>query len=274
MYKCCIIVPVYKQFMFLDDMELISLMQLYNILGKHPVYFIGPASLEYKKFINHALEYSVAAKYKEFEDVFFKGIEGYNKLLLSKNFYSTFGEYEYMLIYQPDAFVFRDELDYWCSKGYDYIGAPWFVGLDSPKTPFKFLGVGNGGFSLRKISSHYTISASYPFKTILKILKNFSTISLTGFIIRNSYLKKYYWWWIKTTRQEDMFWGIVAKHYYKNFIVPTAEEALLFSFEVRPELMFELNNNHLPFGCHAWVKYNPEFWQPFIESYGYKLATN
>jgi hypothetical protein len=142
-----------------------------------------------------------------------------------------------MLIYQPDAFVFRDELDYGCSKGYDYIGAPWFIGLDSPKTPFKFLGVGNGGFSLRKISSHYNISASYSFKIIFKILKNFSTISLTGFIIR-----------------------------------PTAEEALLFSFEVKPELMFELNNNHLPFGCHAWVKYNQEFWQPFIESYGYELT--
>ncbi|MFR6542216.1 MAG: DUF5672 family protein [Butyricimonas virosa] len=24
-----------------------------------------------------------------------------------------------------DAFVFRDELTYWCTLNYDYIGAPW-----------------------------------------------------------------------------------------------------------------------------------------------------
>ena len=30
-----------------------------------------------------------------------------------------------MLIYQLDAYVFKDELLNWANKGYDYIGAPW-----------------------------------------------------------------------------------------------------------------------------------------------------
>ena len=57
-----------------------------------------------------------------------------------------------MLIYQLDACVFRDELKYWCEKKYDYIGAPIFWAYNSNKFSNKVAGIGNGGFSLRKIS--------------------------------------------------------------------------------------------------------------------------
>lgn len=30
-----------------------------------------------------------------------------------------------MLVYQLDAYAFKDELFFWASLGYDYIGAPW-----------------------------------------------------------------------------------------------------------------------------------------------------
>lgn len=60
--------------------------------------------------------------------------------------------YSHTLIYQPDAFIFKDDLSKWCSKGYEYIGAP-NVGkarqnVYSPAMPMR---VGNGGFSLRSI---------------------------------------------------------------------------------------------------------------------------
>ena len=35
-----------------------------------------------------------------------------------------------MLIYQLDAFVFQDDLAYWCQQNYDYIGAPWLRDRD------------------------------------------------------------------------------------------------------------------------------------------------
>ena len=38
--------------------------------------------------------------------------------------YSRFEKYEYMLIYQLDAFVFSDRLMEFVEAGYDYIGAP------------------------------------------------------------------------------------------------------------------------------------------------------
>lgn len=60
-----------------------------------------------------------------FPDTYFKGIAGYNRLMMSPEFYETFAQWEYILIYQTDAWVFSDRLSEWCSKGYDYIGAPW-----------------------------------------------------------------------------------------------------------------------------------------------------
>jgi len=37
-----------------------------------------------------------------------------------------------------------------------------------------------------------------------------------------------------------------------------------FSFEVGPKHCFEKNNQTLPFGCHAWAKYDREFWKPYL----------
>jgi hypothetical protein len=37
-----------------------------------------------------------------------------------------------------------------------------------------------------------------------------------------------------------------------------------FSFEVAPRYCFKMNRERLPFGCHAWSKYDQEFWEPFL----------
>jgi hypothetical protein len=44
--------------------------------------------------------------------------------MLSIDFYKRFRDYKFILIYQLDAYVFRDELEYWCEQDYDFIGAP------------------------------------------------------------------------------------------------------------------------------------------------------
>ena len=60
-----------------------------------------------------------------------------------------FAKYEYILIYQTDCWVYEDRLDEFMDKGYDYYGAPWKLeGLTWSKNS-----VGNGGFSLRKVSA-------------------------------------------------------------------------------------------------------------------------
>ena len=53
------------------------------------------------------------------------GIAGYNRMMLSEEFYASFPDTEYILICHTDAWIFRDELGDWCRRGYDCVGAPW-----------------------------------------------------------------------------------------------------------------------------------------------------
>ena len=53
------------------------------------------------------------------------GIAGYNRMMLSEEFYASFPDTEYILICHTDAWIFRDELGDWCRRGYDCVAAPW-----------------------------------------------------------------------------------------------------------------------------------------------------
>src|SRR5690348_1774790 len=122
----CIIVPIYKDFSKLSTGEYTSLFHLFKILGKHQIFFIGPTSMDWLPYLTEAKCYNLSPKVKEFENRYFNSIEGYNILMTSMDFLNAFSRHNYILVYQLDSLVFRDELDYWCSQGYDYIGAPWF----------------------------------------------------------------------------------------------------------------------------------------------------
>lgn len=286
MKNCCIIVPVYKEFIDLCNEELIALNQVYKILGSHPIYFIGPDKVNWEAYLEDGRSRNVFPKAKEFSQDYFSGIQGYNELLISSFFYERFDAYEFMLIYQLDAYVFRDELDNWCKKGYDYIGAPWF---DLDCNGRKFLhNVGNGGFSLRKIQSSLRLLKSLRYKDILEKYKYFNwkgIIPQLPSLIKSIAKAKKIPCQLeeKFMDNEDQFWSRTAPDSIKDFkcnskiisliyslivkdifkIAPV-KDAIKFSFEVNPSLLFELNNRELPFGCHAWEKYDPEFWKEFI----------
>lgn len=116
---------------------------------------------EYKScFLDSRVDFCV----RYFNEQYFDSVKSYNELMLSVDFYRSFREYQYMLIYQLDAFVFEDQLEYWCNKGYDYIGAPWI------KANKKFHPTcGNGGFSLRKIDSFIQLLESSPNKRLFSL---------------------------------------------------------------------------------------------------------
>jgi hypothetical protein len=125
-WKVCVIIPIYKS--ELNANELISLTQGLKMFKRYSISLIAPESLDitiYKSFTQDCSNLS----FMKFDDKFFKGIKGYNSLLLSLHFIKKFIQYEFILIYQLDAFVFKDELEYWCNLEYDYIGAPWFEGM-------------------------------------------------------------------------------------------------------------------------------------------------
>jgi hypothetical protein len=249
MEKVCVVVPMYKS--ILNDYERISLEQVKKVLSKHALKVVSPHSLSLKDIDLGK------ASVERFDDSYFASISGYNRLMLSSDFYRRFLGYEYVLIYQLDAFVFRDELDYWCNQKYDYIGAPWMCfpwyenrdRMTHIQNAFKKIGisiksrsvVGNGGLSLRKIKSFYRNSIL--FKPITR----------------------------KWLENEDMFWGLIVTLINPFFKVPDLHIAIKFSFEACPELAYKSNNFNLPFGCHAWERYDINFWKPFFKSEGFLI---
>ena len=65
-------------------------------------------------------------------------------------------------------------------------------------------------------------------------------------------------------KNEDLFIADRAKHYYPDFKIAPLEVALRFGFESVPRYCYEQNGHKLPFGCHAWERYDPEFWEQFL----------
>ena len=150
-----VVIPVYQA--NLTEAEQMSLRQCMHVLGNYPVIIVKPAALDLSAFQR---QYP-SLRFQSFDNSFFTNVDAYNRLMVSVDFYKTFTAYEYILIYQLDAFVFRDELKEWCAKGYDYIGAPSLhqpefdaISAESAQDFANALStrrvVLNGGLSLRK----------------------------------------------------------------------------------------------------------------------------
>jgi hypothetical protein len=72
------------------------------------------------------------------------------------------------------------------------------------------------------------------------------------------------WFAANYTLNEDLFWSDRAKLFYPNFKTAPVDVALHFSFERFPRYCFQKNGNQLPFGCHAWARWDREFWEPYL----------
>lgn len=249
-----IVIPIYKT--DLEEYEKLSLNQCLEILKNYPITFIAPNSLDFSKITEAFKALNTTEYYIErFDDIHFKGIFAYNNLMLSYKFYERFLKYKYILIYQLDVFVFRDELTAWCKKDYDYIGAPWLPSnsimssLLNKERKFKkkknrrYYKVGNGGFSLRKVKTFYTISKNH-----FDIIENHK-------IENPNYM-------------EDIFWSILVLEIEPNFKIPHYKEAVAFAFDKKPKIAFTLNNKNLPFGCHGFQKKKvKKFWDKILKEY-------
>lgn len=232
-----ICIPVYKN--ELSPFEKASLKQLNQILGKYPRVFVAPASLE---FDYH--EYGQGISVERFPDYFFNNVSSYSALMLNVDFYQRFDQYEYMLIYQTDAFVFSDKLEQFCAMEYDYIGAP--VSRFDPAWHAIDARVGNGGLSLRKIAS------------AIRMLKQWDDI-MKGSTFSNLFMQ-----W------EDLFWGYCGQKKSLDFKVPSVKIAVEFAIQANISHAHQrMRKGWRPFGCHGWYNLNYDFWQGIIEGYGF-----
>ncbi|MBE6096659.1 MAG: hypothetical protein E7198_02550 [Schwartzia succinivorans] len=231
--KAVVVIPIYKDLSMLKPSEKASLAQVQKILNQYDICFIAPIKLR-KTIIDSGF------KAEFWPDSCFASVYSYSHLLLTEEFYRRFAAYDYMLLYQLDAFVFSDRLQEFCNLGYDYIGAPF------PFFPiWRKYKIGNGGFSLRKISS-----------CIAVISKKNEIYDKTG--------KK-----AEFEGAEDLFFGYCGYDKDIDFSVPDIETALKFSIETDViKLHRKLCRGNMPFGCHAWSKSHFwKLWEPFIKEY-------
>lgn len=272
-----IVIPIYKN--SLSYLEALSVLQCTTILGDYSIGFICSDDLDITYYQKN---FSQIHHYSFFDKKYFESLEGYNRLLLSTLFYDNFKEYKYILIYQTDCYVFKDDLLAWAQKGYDYIGGLWFEGFHgNPEAGKELWYPGNGGLSLRKIkpiidllsskkplrnwrqlkAEKKIINEGYLFRDIKGAIVLF--LNLFGYKNNSSFSAK------KWKKNEDVFF-LNMNECYNELNVPTINEAFLFAWDRRPDYLFK-KHKQLPFGCHAWYRTdfpyteNKGFWSNFIE---------
>lgn len=275
--QVCVAIPIYK--ISLDSYEQQSIKQCFKVLGEYDIYFLAPNSLDLKWYRDTlGFEFSII----RFEDFFFRNLTTYNKLMLNVQFYESFQQYEYMLIYQPDCYVFKDALLEWAQKDYDYIGAVWFDGYHGiPDEGARPWYAGNGGLSLRKIQKMISVlTSTKPAMGIRGVIGNmplFNEVSFSRFVwewfqlpiklLGHKNNTKYFA--VKHTKNEDVFFMEVNKT-YGQLNVPEVNETLLFGWDRCASFLYK-KIRQLPFACHGWYRSefpyegNKDFWMKHID---------
>jgi hypothetical protein len=281
--SCAIVIPVYT--LNLSSIEKAGLLNSVERLSDYDIFFLHKESLDIALFyqlikltpsqVNHCRAISV-------EDCWLESVKSYSKLLFQGWFYQRFQGWDYMLIFQQDAWLFGDgrDLAFWINKGYTYIGAPWTSHL-GPDTPD--MGVGNGGFSLRHVPSMIRICTS--FKTKIVPVFRFRKLAYRMGLFRRYHLFPRSMWpqlfskrlivffkmslgWHNTLAyfseivgtQEDHLISLFSPLVFPWMRIPPMAEAAAFSVETNPRETCSYYQVSRPFGCHAWEMYDREFW--------------
>jgi hypothetical protein len=266
-----IVVPLSTRPALSED-EQISLRQLVHFLGGYDKYLIGPAGSPVRVD---------GFAFKPFPRKFFGSLAGINNLWYSPQLFEAFRDYKFIFYYHLDCLVLSDQLMEWCAADLDYIGPPWIPCADSPWVDRPR--VGNGGFLLVKVESALKVlynryamePASYwrdllarnsrRFLPCIRLLQRVQRLRR-----RPAVVDRILDAWAANENpglsglNSDLFWSDQAVNYYPGFKVASLEQGLRFGFEVAPRLCLQMNGGRLPFGCHAWPRYDRAFWEPFL----------
>lgn len=242
-----VIIPIYKE--RLSANEALSLRHNMKVLGNHPLVLLVPASFSMERFLQATPPLDAPCEVMRVPDEWLGtkcGIAGYNRMMLSEEFYARFSDCEYILICHVDAWVFRDELAAWCAKGYDCVGGIWWrrgiwalpiIGRLFPPNRRLYHRIGNGGFSLRRVAA------------------------FRDYCVQARERIEYYLRHDHHIYNEDVFWAVEPAH----FRYPPREEANAFSFDNHPDRCMTLAGGRLPFACHGWLKAaRIGFWRAYI----------
>ncbi len=269
--KCVIVVPVYKSGMSQTDRT--SFTALCRVLGgRWQIAIATHNRVDLSLYQAVATEYHVRLRIETFNPKYFDGIHGYNKLMISPSFYSRFTDAVYILIYQLDAYVFRDELERWCDAHWDYVGAPLF-GLRHVTDTAQDAVVGNGGCSLRRTDTMLRALRGEGWRT-LRWVFSYHIPQHPYVVFRRRVLYRIMLLFMGVglravpnflTRfvAEDLFFSFALRGTPFELRVPPVTTAWQFAYNMVPSYWHAQNGGCLPFCCHAWpAQY--DFWQRFI----------
>jgi len=240
-YAVPLVVPTHKPVLSNQEFRRI----LINKRMNSSVVFVIPSS----NFNVFNSNYGNLGEIVTLSDKFFSSRESYNRMLLSQDFWQRFLMYEKVIICQTDATLIKptEPLN---DLNYSFIGAPWkrphkfrivsgeaFVDYRRHSFhPYRSLSVGNGGLSLRNVSSH------------LQVLRSFESNKLPLAIINGKI-------------NEDLVFSYLFKIF--NFPLPSATFAGSIFLE---ETVTNLTSIPDVFGFHALSKFNPNLENMILNS--------
>lgn len=221
--NCCVVIPVYREDP--TGTELQSVRRTFSVFAGRDIVYLAPGGMSLERW-PQPRHCSVL----EAPGYFFTGKKSYSELCCRAELYEQLLQYDYMLICQPDCWVFRDDLDAFMALGHDYIGAPWPAGVAGLKE-----GVGNGGLSLRRVLSFRDVclNADTPQKRPFH-------------------------------HPEDRFFCQICAD---QLDIAPLEVAARFSLEHHADSYYERYG--LPMGCHRPWDCCADFWRPILKLYGY-----
>lgn len=245
-----------------DEWEQVSFRQCCQVLGAHHMRLVCPRGMDltaYRRIHPDIVPDFIDPKW-------FRSLRDYNLLKVLPWLYRRYAGYEFMLTYELDAWVFRDELLDWCNRGWDYIGAPWFANYAQSAPDDEPLGVGNSGFSLRNTRSALRALRQRRLERAIFLTKGLikRRISPADFVSSFFDSERFYAPFNEYFEADDMFWHFMVAKQYSWFRLPDCETARAFSFESNPARLYRESGDRLPFGCHKWRLREPDFWRSHI----------
>lgn len=258
-----VVVPVHR--LHPTDDEQFSLKRCGNLLGCHPIFIVHPHGLNLEPYFDllpTATPLPVPAEWMA-------SIRAYNRMMINPAFYAMFERFSHLLVHEPDALVISDQLLYWCEKPFDYIGAPWFEGFHAAPPDAPIIGVGNSGFCLINISAIRSLLDSSQRWISRKFILNELSRKLLGRTSRFSFDFLFRAFGkagtmggahrLVATNCDTFLSNHASVCNLNSFRIADPLSAILFSWEVNPQSCFRLCGRSLPFGVHAWARYDPTF---------------
>ena len=281
--EVAVVIPIYQDLFRKSTnrnilFQYISVLNNCRVLFKRKIFIIAPRlSCEKFRIISELQTTFDNLELVCFDDIFFASINGYNKLMMSMDFYLFFVNFKYIYICQTDVWVFKDNLSDFTNLNYSYIGGICFGEFERENfdriTILDSVGALNGGSSLRKVEDFIAVlSSNFHWYSRNELLKRMRKLLIRLKLVRafklfmNNKLQKFIPAYAKN---EDGFFYLLSKK-TTDFKVPNFLEVLNFSTDGLPWIVVnELKDT--PMACHAWFKNdypypgNYIFWANYIK---------